>query len=60
MKFPIISIDAWAEAEQYWESLPIKYRVELCAEAGVSIFAARRDSIPSEDSGFIFERCAGV
>lgn len=49
----------WAEAENYWESLPIRYRVELCAEAGVSIFAARRDYIPSDDSGYIFERCAG-
>ena len=50
----------WAEAESQWEMMPLKYRVELCAEAGVSIFAARRDSIPSEDSGYIFERCAGV
>lgn len=50
----------WAEAENYWQQLPIKYRAELCAEAGVSIFAARRDWIPSEDSGYIFERCAGV
>lgn len=50
----------WAEAENYWQQLPIRYRVELCAEAGVSIFAARRDYIPSEDSGYIFERCVGV
>lgn len=50
----------WAEAEQYWESLRLRERVELCAEAGVSIFAARRDYIPSDDSGFIYERCAGV
>lgn len=50
----------WAEAENYWQQLPIRYRVELCAEAGVSIFAARRDYIPSEDSGYIFEHCVGV
>jgi len=49
----------WSEAENYWQQLPIRYRVELCAEAGVSIFAARRDYIPSDDSGYIFERCAG-
>lgn len=49
-----------AEADQYWESLRLRERVELCAEAGVSIFAARRDYIPSDDSGFIYERCAGV
>lgn len=50
----------WDEAQNYWESLRLRERVELCAEGGVSIFAARRDSIPSEDSGFIYERCAGV
>ena len=48
------------EADQYWESLRLRERVELCTEAGVSIFAARRDYIPSDDSGFIYERCAGV
>lgn len=50
----------WAEAESFWESLSIRERVDLCAEAGVSIFAARRDYIPRDDSGFIYERCAGV
>lgn len=50
----------WTEAQDYWESLSLRERVELCAEAEVSIFAARRDSIPSEDSGFIFEHCARV
>ena len=50
----------WAEAESFWESLNIRERVDLCAEAGVSIFAARRDYIPRDDSGLIYERCAGV
>jgi len=50
----------WDEAQTQWEMMPLKYRVELCAEAEVSIFAARRDSIPSEDSGFIYERLVGV
>lgn len=50
----------WGEAQDYWESLRLRERVELCAEADVSIFAARRDSIPSEDSGYIYERCAGI
>jgi hypothetical protein len=49
----------WDEAQTQWEMMPLKYRVELCAEAEVSIFAARRDSIPSEDSGFIYERLTG-
>ena len=50
----------WTEAQNYWESLSIRDRIELCAEAEISIFAARRDFIPSEDSGFIYERCAVV
>lgn len=45
------------EAEHYWQSLPLRYRVELCQEAGVCVFAARHDYIPREDSGFIYERC---
>lgn len=49
----------WDEAQTQWEMMPLKYRVELCAEAGVSIFAARHDFIPSEDSGFIYERLTG-
>jgi hypothetical protein len=48
-----------SEAENYWQQLPIRYRVELCQEAGVSVFAARHDWLPSEDSGYIYERCAG-
>lgn len=50
----------WEEAQTQWEMMPLKYRVELCAEADVSIFAARRDYIPSDDSGFIYERLIGV
>ena len=47
------------EAENYWQQMPIKYRVELCQEAGVSVFSARHDYIPRDDSGYIFERCCG-
>lgn len=62
--YPVLNEDhfselEWTEAETQWEMLPLKYRVELCAEAGVSIFAARRDYIPQDDSGFIFERLNG-
>lgn len=48
-----------SEAENYWQQLPLRYRVELCQEAGVSVFAARHDWLPSEDSGYIYERCCG-
>jgi len=49
----------WEEAQTQWDTMPLKYRVELCAEADISIFAARRCSIPHEDNGFIFERLTG-
>ena len=46
----------WNEANDYWESLPVKERMEYCKEAGVSIFAARHPWIPSDNSGYIYER----
>lgn len=50
--YPIYDESAFSEAEfeatsDYWESLSIAERVEYCREAGESIFAARRDAIPS-------------
>ena len=47
----------WEEAQNYWQQLPISYRVELCRDAEVSIFAARHDYIPQQDSGYIYEHC---
>jgi hypothetical protein len=59
--YPILDEDAysekeWMAAEKSWAGLPIRDRVALCREAGVSVFAARHDSIPADDSGFIFDR----
>jgi len=44
-----------SEAENTWQKMPIKYRVELCQDAGISVFAARHDWIPQCDNGFIYE-----
>lgn len=38
----------WEAIGNYWEGANLKYRVHLCQEAGVSVFAARRDEVPSE------------
>ena len=46
----------YSEAENHWQQMPIKYRVELCQDAGISIFSARHDYIPQQDNGFIYER----
>ena len=47
----------WNAAQEYWESLSVSEHMGLCKDNGVSIFAARRDYIPSDDSGAIFEAC---
>lgn len=44
-------------AQQVWCALSIGERVELCRRDGVSIFAARHQYIPQDDSGRIFEYC---
>lgn len=49
----------WNAAQDYWESLSVSERVDMCREARVSIFSARRDCIPESDSGYIYERCLG-
>lgn len=44
-----------SEAETQWQQMPIKWRVELCQEAGISVFSARHDWIPQCDNGYIYE-----
>ena len=62
--YPVLDEDhfsdlEWEEAAQYWRSLTLAERVNLCREAGVSIFAARRDYTPADDSGYIHETLRG-
>lgn len=62
--YPVLNEDDFCEleneeAEHYWQSMPLRYRVELCQDAGVSIFAARHDWLPMDDGGYIYERCLG-
>lgn len=62
--YPVIDEDHWSDLEwneacDAWESSSISDRVDLCRRAGVSIFAARRESIPEDDSGYIRERLIG-
>jgi hypothetical protein len=62
--YPVLCDEDFSEreyeaAQDYWESLDIRERVDLCRDAGLSIFAARSGSIPQGDSGFIYESCLG-
>lgn len=49
----------WEGAQSCWTNLPLRERVDLCRDEGLSIFAARHDWIPEGDSGRIFEYCRG-
>ena len=49
----------WDAAHEYWESLDLSERVDLCRDSAISIFAARCESIPPQDNGPIYERCLG-
>ena len=62
--YPVVNEDhfsqlEWDEAQQTWDVMPIADRVDLCREAGVSIFAARHAGTPCDDTGYILERLRG-
>ena len=50
--YPVASEEDWSELEhdeayRWWQDMGLRTRIEMCWEAGVSIFAARRkDEIP--------------
>lgn len=45
----------WDAACETWERSSIRDRMDYCARAGISIFAARRDCLPSDNAGRLFE-----
>lgn len=61
--YPVLDEEHWSdlqtnEAESYWQSLSTEERISLCQDYDVSIFAARHEWIPSDDSGAIFDALA--
>jgi hypothetical protein len=59
--YPILNEDHFSELEyteacDAWTALGIGSRVDILRAAGVSIFAARRDDMPSDDTGYIMEQ----
>ena len=46
----------WEEAQESWTWLNLGERMDLCKRAGISIFAARSESIPDEGYGMISQR----
>lgn len=64
--YPLLDEDDLSEREfeaasEYWERESVAERVRIIQEhgRGVSIFAARRDEIPQDDCGAIFDYCRG-
>ena len=59
--YPVVSDDhlsqlEWDEACEYWERCSVRERVDLLEGTGISVFAARRDEFPRDDSGMLQER----
>jgi hypothetical protein len=62
--YPVLDDDHFSELEwnetcDYWESLSVRERAEYCRDAGLSIFAARRDYLPQDDTGLLYEALRG-
>lgn len=49
----------WNAAQDMWSDMSLSERVDLCRDAGLSIYSARGDSIPQDDTGYIYESCLG-
>ena len=50
-QYPILDDEHYSELEEsevmeYWDREPLRWRVELCKSAGVTVFAARHDDAP--------------
>lgn len=62
-EYPVASEDHWSElqwdeAAKTWANARLSDRIEWLARFNLSIFAARRDELPTEDNGALFEYLA--
>lgn len=54
--YPILNEDGYTQkvfdaAYTYWQSMPRKERIRVCAKYNICIFAARRDDLPEDPTG---------
>lgn len=61
--YPVADESAWSEAEweavaEYWERCSLSERVETLERHGLSVFAARRDELPEDPTGSLFQDLA--
>lgn len=45
----------WDAVCEYWEQCSVGERVDYLRDSGISIFAARRDTLPEDPNGYLFE-----
>ena len=62
--YPVLSDDhlselEWNEAADYWERMSVRDRMEYCQRADISCFAARRDYLPQDNTGYLLELLRG-
>jgi len=61
INYPILDEEIYCEMENMkkndlWNFLLLSERVDMCRESGISIFAARRKTIPMDDDYIIWEK----
>lgn len=59
--YPVLNESDWSEREfnavsDYWAQMSVRERADYLRDADLSIFAARRDYLPREDDGRLYER----
>ncbi len=62
--YPVLNEEDWSQrewdhAQGNWEQSSLRDKVALCCENGLSKYAARRETIPEEDNGAIFQSLIG-
>lgn len=62
--YPVVDEMHWSELEydeacDFWSRMSVRERMEYCRDAGISMFAARRDDLPADDNGTLFDALRG-
>ena len=62
--YPVLDDADFSEREttqvnDYWRGLNVSARVDYLRDCGLSIFSARRDYLPADDNGTLFESLRG-
>jgi hypothetical protein len=61
--YPVVNEAHWSELEfneacDYWASMGVRERFELCKRFGISPFASRREYLPQDENGSLLDYLA--